>query len=95
MVASNSTVTDHSVPASKRVELATAAAWQITTLCDEILEHAAKIDSPKAPQPHHSALVIKLLVSRAHELAEVAALCLNEDEASQPFADLERRVSHG
>ena len=88
-----SAVTDHSHPASKRVELATAAAWQIWTLCDELLEQAAKIDSPKHPPPHHSALVIKLLASRARELAEVAALCIEEDEANQPFAELESRVS--
>jgi hypothetical protein len=90
-----SAVTDHSVPASKRVELATAAAWQIWTLCDELLEHAAKIDSPKHPPLHHSTLIIKLLVSRARELAEAVALCLEEDEANQPFAELEDRVSHG
>jgi hypothetical protein len=89
-------VTDHSTPASKRVELATAAAWQIWTLCDELCEHAARLDSLKTtPQPHHSAFIIKLLASRAHDLAEAAALCLTEDEVNQPFADLERTVTHG
>jgi hypothetical protein len=88
-----SAVTDHSHPASKRVELATTAAWEIWTLCDEILKHTAKIDGSK--EPHHSKCIIKVLVSRAHELAEVAALCLQEDEANQPFANLESRVSNG
>jgi hypothetical protein len=77
------------------VELATAAVWQIWTLCDELLEHAAKIESPKHPPLHHSALVIKLLVSRARDLAQAAASCLEEDEANEPFADLESRASHG
>jgi hypothetical protein len=93
---SASAVTDHSHPATKRVELATTAAWQIWTLCDELCQHAARLDSLKTtPQPHHSALIIKLLASRAHELAEAAALCLGEDEENQPFADLERTVSNG
>jgi hypothetical protein len=47
------------------------------------------------PQPHHSALIIKLLASRAHELALAAAMCLTEDEANQRIADLERTVTHG
>jgi hypothetical protein len=94
-MAKNRTVTDHSQQPSKRAELATAAAWQITTLCDELLEHAAKIESPKHPPLHHSALVIKLLVLRARELAEVAALCIEQDEANEPFAELEDRVNHG
>jgi hypothetical protein len=80
--------------ASKRVELAATAAWEITTLCDELLEQAAKTGAA-ARQPHHSAIIIKLLASRAHDLAEVAGLCLTEDEVNQPFADLERTVSHG
>jgi hypothetical protein len=93
MAAKKHITTDHSAPASKRVELATAAVWEISTLCDEMLEHVAKIDGLK--EPHHPKCIIKLLLSRAHELAEVAALCLNEDEASQPFAQLERTVSLG
>jgi hypothetical protein len=88
----SSPVTDHSRPTSKRVELAATAAWEITTLCDELLEQAAKVEFR---QPHHSARIIKLLASRAHDLAETAALCLTEDEANQPFADLERTVTHG
>ena len=89
-------VTDHSDPASKRVEIAATAAWEITTLCDEMCEQAARLDRLKTtPQPHHSALIIKLLASRAHDLAEVAALCLTEDEANQPFADLEETVTNG
>jgi hypothetical protein len=93
-MAKNHAVTDRSVPATKRVELATAAAWQIWTLCDELLVCAARIDGRRAPPPHHSALVIKLLVSRARDLAQAAALCLEEDEANEPFADLEETVTH-
>jgi hypothetical protein len=95
MAAKNSTVTDHSVPTSKRVKLAAVAAWEITTLCDELLEHAAKIDSAQAPKPHHSARIIGALIVRAQALAEAAALCLCEDEASKPLAELERTVRHG
>jgi hypothetical protein len=84
-------VTDHFRPASKRVELATSAAWEITTLCDELLEQAAKLEKSE----FHSARMVKLLASRTHDLAQVAALCLTEDEVNQPFADLERTVSHG
>jgi hypothetical protein len=88
--------TDHSTLDTNRAQLATMAAWEITTLCDELLEHAAKIASgAKAPQPHHSAVIIKLLATRAHALAEAAALCLSEDEASKPFAELEKTVSGG
>jgi hypothetical protein len=95
MAAKNHTVTDHSHPSSKRVELATAAAWQITTLCRELLEQAATIEDTNRKPLHHSALVIKLLVSRALELAEVTAHCLEEDEANEPFAELKERMSHG
>ena len=91
----SSPVTDHYRPTSKRVELAATAAWEITTLCDELLEQAAKIEFQKTMQSHHTARMVKLLASRAHDLAEVAALCLTEDEANQPFADLERTVTHG
>jgi hypothetical protein len=90
-----SAVTDHSAPTSKRVELATAAVWEVATLCTAVLEQAAKIEATKAHGPYHLALIIKLLATRAYELAEVAGLCLNEDEATQPIADLERLVSHG
>jgi hypothetical protein len=91
-----SAITDHSEPTSKRVELAATAAWEITTLCDELLEHAARLYGEKTtPQPHHSAIIIKLLASRAHDLAEAAALCLCEDEENQPFAELERTVTNG
>jgi hypothetical protein len=71
------------------------AVREITTLCDELLEHAAKIDKPDAPQPHRSALIIQLLALRMGELAEAAALCLCEDEETEPLAELERKVSHG
>jgi hypothetical protein len=77
------------------VQLATHAAWEITTLCDELLEFAARFDRAKPPQPHHTALIIKLLASRAHDLAQAAALCLEEDEEHQPLADLERTVTNG
>ena len=88
--------TDHSDPASERLHLAATAAWRVTTLCDELLEQAAKIDKgAMAPQPHHSALIIKVLASRARDLAEAAALCVEEDEANKPLAELERTVSHG
>ena len=95
MAAKNHTVTDHSDPSSKRVELAATAAWEITTLCDELIEQAVKVEFQNTIPSHHTARMVKLLASRAHELAEVAALCLTEDEANQPFADLERTVSHG
>ena len=75
MAAKNHTVTDHSAPASKRVELAATAAWEITTLCDELLGQAAKLEVQKTTQGHHSARIVKLLASRAHDLAEVAAPC--------------------
>jgi hypothetical protein len=88
----SSPVTDHSHPATKRVGLAVTAAWEITTLCNALVEQAAKLEFR---QPHHSACIVKLLASRAHDLAEVAALCLTEDEVNQPFADLERTVTHG
>jgi hypothetical protein len=86
--------TDHSHPENKRVQLAATAAWEITTLCDELVDQAART-AACARQPHHSAIIIKLLAKRARELAEAAALCIDEDEANQPFADLERTVSHG
>jgi hypothetical protein len=86
--------TDHSHPESKRVQLAATAAWEITTLCDELVDQAARTGAA-ARQPHHSAIIIKLLASRAHDLAEAAALCIDEDEENQPFADLERTVTHG
>jgi hypothetical protein len=91
----SSPVTDHSRPTSKRVELAATAAWEITTLCDELLEQAVKLEFHKTMESHHSARMVKLLASRAHDLAEAAALCLTEDEVNQPFADLERTVTHG
>jgi hypothetical protein len=87
--------TDHSAVDSKREQLAAIAVWEITTLCDELLEHAAKLDTWQPPRPHHSAIIIKLLACRAHELAEAAALCLNEDEATKPFAELESVISRG
>jgi hypothetical protein len=91
----SSPVPNHSAPGSKRVELATAAAWQIWTLCDELLACAARIECTPVAPPHHSALIIKVLVSRARGLAEAAALCLEQDEANEPFAELEDRVNHG
>ena len=67
----SSPVTDHSRPTtSKRVELAAVAAWEITTLCDELVDQAARTGAA-ARQPHHSAIIIKLLAARARDLAAV------------------------
>jgi hypothetical protein len=95
MADNDSTVSDHSTPATGRVALAATAAWCATTLCDELLEQVAKIGIMDTPQPGQALLTISALAVRVKELATAAALCLEEDEANKPLAELERTVTHG
>jgi hypothetical protein len=94
MAENDSTVTDHSTLMSKRAELAATAAWSVTTLCDELLEQVGKVGMLDPPQGR-AVLTIGAIAVRARELAEVAALCLDEDEEHKPLAELERAVFHG
>ena len=84
-------VTDRYTPEFKRLELAAGAAWCATTLCDELLEQVGKIGMLDDPL-NRPLLTIAALAARVKELAEAAAMCLEDDEKEKPFADLEKTV---